>query len=188
MIHAIRADYLHDACNSTELTSSSGTDASSPLGYQMSLHSLTLPKFVVISLRISVGLIFVLMGSWKVGSNEYSMGGRIGELFTFLATMDIWWRTIGWVQIGAGVMLITQRFATVGALILLGVAVNIALVNLALWPDFGTTMILTAYALVALTLLLWHDASRWMPLLRRDAISPARKVVPGDGTSSHSHG
>ncbi len=127
----------------------------------MSLRAVKLPRVVLVGLRVTVGLIFLMMGSWKVGTNEYRMGGRVGELFTFMESMGLWWDLVGCTQIIAALLLITQRFATVGALVLFGVTINIAAVNIALWPAFGTTVWLTAYAFVALTLLLLHDFDKW---------------------------
>jgi uncharacterized membrane protein YphA (DoxX/SURF4 family) len=127
----------------------------------MAVRPLKLPRPLLLSLRITVGLIFVLMGQWKIGHNEYAMGGRIGELFRFMETTGLWWDLVGWSQVVAGVLLITQRFASFAALVLFGITLNIAAVNLAFWPEFGTTMGLTAYALAALVLLLLHDLDRW---------------------------
>lgn len=130
----------------------------------MPLRPAKLPRAMVIGLRVTVGLIFIMMGMWKTGGYVYRMGGRIGELFTFMATIQPWWALVGWTQIIAGALLITQRFATVAALVLLGVTVNIVAVNVALWPEFGTTMYLTAYAFVGLVLLLLHDLDKWQYL------------------------
>jgi uncharacterized membrane protein YphA (DoxX/SURF4 family) len=71
------------------------------------------------------------------------------------------WDMVGWTQIVAGVLLVTQRFATVAALVLFGVTVNIAAVDIAFWPEFATTMTLTAFAGVSLSLLLLHDFDKW---------------------------
>ena len=139
----------------------------------VTVRPLPLPRAVVVALRATTGLLFVMMGSWKVGANEYAMGGRIGELFAFFATLGPWWALVGWTQIAAGVLLVTQRFATAAALALFGVTVNIAAINAALWPEFGTTMGLTAYALVALTLLLWHDLDRWEYVFWKRPPTPA---------------
>jgi uncharacterized membrane protein YphA (DoxX/SURF4 family) len=114
-----------------------------------------------IGLRVSIGVIFIAMGSWKFGQSSFQMGGRIGELFTFLSTLQPWWGMVGATQIGAGLLLMTPRFTTLAAAILFGVTVNIAAINIALWPDFGYTMTLTAYAFVGLVLLLLHDINRW---------------------------
>jgi lactoylglutathione lyase len=130
-------------------------------------RAVKLPRALVIVLRVTVGLIFVAMGSWKVGAQEYHMGGRIGELFTFMESTGLWWDLVGWTQIVAGVLLITRRFATFAALVLAGITVNIAAVSIAFWPEFATTMVLTAYALVALTLLLLHDLDKWQYIFWR---------------------
>jgi uncharacterized membrane protein YphA (DoxX/SURF4 family) len=127
----------------------------------MRIRPLKLPKLLLVFLRVTVGIAFVAMGSWKIGTNTYAMGGRVGELFSFMESTGLWWDLVGWTQVVAGAMLITQRFATVAALVLFGVSVNIAAVNIALWPAFGTTVWLTAYAAVSLALLLLHDLDKW---------------------------
>lgn len=81
---------------------------------------------------------------------------------------------LGLAQIAAGALLMTKRFAPLAALVLFAVTINIAAINVALWPDFGTTMLLTAYALAGLSLLLVHDRHAWMPLLR----GPAPETSP----------
>ena len=133
----------------------------------MTLRPVKLPRFVAVGLRVTIGLLFVLMGTWKIGDSEYQMGGRIGELFTFMGTLQPWWALVGWTQIVAGALLAAQRLVTVAALVLFGVAINVAAINLALWPEFGTTMLLTAYALVGLCLLLLHDLDKWQYLFWR---------------------
>ena len=129
----------------------------------MTVRPLKLPRLVLVGIRIVVGLVFMMMGSWKIGreTGDYHMGGRIGELFNFLATVPVWWALIGWTQIVAGVLLVTQRFATVGALVLAGVTVNVIAVNLSFWPEFATTMYLSLVAAVGLALLLLHDLDKW---------------------------
>lgn len=147
----------------------------------MVLQPLKLPRPVLIGLRVVVGLIFVAMGSWKIGSaaGDYQMGGRIGDLFNVLATVEMWWALIGWSQVVAGALLITQRFATVGALVLAGVTVNIVAVNLSFWPEFATTMSLTAFALVGLALLLLHDLDRWQYVFwKRPPVLASRPAPP----------
>jgi uncharacterized membrane protein YphA (DoxX/SURF4 family) len=76
------------------------------------IRPLKLHRALLVFPRVTVGLVFVLMGSWKIGQNEYRMGGRIGELFTFLETTGLWWDLVGWTQVMAGVLRITQRYAT----------------------------------------------------------------------------
>jgi uncharacterized membrane protein YphA (DoxX/SURF4 family) len=127
----------------------------------MTIRPVKLPRALRIFLRVTVGVIFVLMGLWKVGENEYRIAGRIGELFTFMESTGLWWDLVGWTQIVGGALLITQRFATFAALLLFGVTLNIAAVNIAFWPEFGTTMALTVYAMIALAFLLLHDLDRW---------------------------
>jgi len=120
-----------------------------------------LPRPLLLFLRVSVGLIFILMGSWKIGINEYKMGGSVGTFFTFMESTGIWWDVIGWSQVIAGLLLITQRFATIGAFLLFGITINIALVNITYWPAFGSTMVLTVYSFIVLSLLLLHDYDKW---------------------------
>jgi uncharacterized membrane protein YphA (DoxX/SURF4 family) len=148
------------------------------LSQEMTIRPIKLPRALRIFLRVTVGVIFLLMGLWKVGDNEYSISGRVGELFTFMESTGLWWDLVGWTQIVAGALLITQRFATFAALLLFGVTLNIAAVNIALWPEFGTTMALTVYAMFALALLLLHDLDRWEYIFWKHPPVIASAVAP----------
>jgi uncharacterized membrane protein YphA (DoxX/SURF4 family) len=134
----------------------------------MGVRPLKLPRPLNAFLRITVGLIFVMMAFWKIGDNHYSMGGRVGELFTFMESTGLWWDLVGWTQLVAGILLCIRRFATFATLVLFGVTMNIAAVNVSLWPEFGTTMLLTGYALIGLALLLLHDLDRWQYIFWKD--------------------
>jgi uncharacterized membrane protein YphA (DoxX/SURF4 family) len=158
----------------------------------MSLKPVELPRPLHIFIRVTVGMIFMLMALWKIGDNHYAMGGRVGELFNSLEATGLWWDLVGWTQLLAGILLCTRRFTTPAALLLFGVTINIAAVNLSLWPEFGTTMVLTAYALLGLGILLLHDLDRWQyifwkepPVLADTRDTPARHS-PGTRPVPHS--
>jgi uncharacterized membrane protein YphA (DoxX/SURF4 family) len=149
----------------------------------MMIRALKLPRGLRILLQVTTGLIFIFMGLWKVGDNQYAISGRVGELFTFMESTGLWWDLVGWTQIVGGTLLITQRFATFAALLLFGVTLNIAAVNIALWPEFGTTMLLTAYAMVSLGLLLMHDLDRWQYIFWKSP--PVLAELNTRGTLAH---
>lgn len=146
----------------------------------MQLRPVKLPRVVLVVLRVTVGLLFMVMGSWKIGAQDFSYGDGdpVGELFAFMEATGLWWDLVGWSQVVAGALLVTQRFATVGALVLFGVTLNVAAVNVALWPAFGTTVWFTAYAFVALALLLLHDLDKWQYVFWKRAPTV---LEPGEG-------
>jgi hypothetical protein len=76
------------------------------------------------------------------------------QFFRVISTSGLYWNFIGWAQLIAGLLLMTQRFAKLGAAIFFGLILNIFVITLSF--DFRGTPIITGLMLLAsLFLLLW---------------------------------
>ena len=128
-------------------------------------------------------------GPWTPGFSQEQLeliarlGGEvkpIGELEPFnqfwrvMATSGLYWKFIGASQVLAGALLMTQRFAKLGAMMFLGIIVNIFVVTVAYSFD-GTPLITGLMLLATVHLLLW-DLDSFQPLFRRP-----EHVLPAPG-------
>jgi uncharacterized membrane protein YphA (DoxX/SURF4 family) len=142
-------------------------------------------RAAVVIVRIALGVLFIAYGAWKVGDGYVPLAETdhpVGLFFRFMEDTGFWWDLVGWTQIVAGVLLITQRFATVGALILLPVVVNILAVNVSLYPAFGATIYLTGVTLALTLFLVAYDYPKWKYVFWRhppDAAEAEPSVHPG---------
>jgi hypothetical protein len=102
-----------------------------------------------------------------------SMGGEvqpINELPPFdqfwrvMFTSGLYWKFIGASQVLAGALLMTQRFAKLGAMVFLGIILNIFVVTVAY--SFGGTPLVTGLMLLAAIYLLMWDLDSFQPLFR----------------------
>ncbi len=118
-------------------------------------------KFFLVSTRIFLGLIFFTAGMGKLYS-EHLFPGLIGPVWLEdrLAEFDLglYARFIGYSQVVIGLLLITQRFATLGAVMLVPMIANILMVTVSMnWQ--GTPYVL-AFLLMLNVLILWLDFQR----------------------------
>jgi len=124
-------------------------------------------QIFTIYLRYLIGGAFVIaaFGMGKVTTTKvnlmYSLDKPIQDLepiqqfFRVMMDSGLYWQFIGWTQIIAGALLMTQRFARLGALIFFGLIVNIFVITVA-YKFTGTTAI-TGLMLLAVTYLLVWD-------------------------------
>lgn len=122
-----------------------------------------------IYLRYLIGGAFIIaaIGMGKLDGNSNLLNSMaqpiqnlqpIQQFFRVMTESGLYWRFIGWTQIFAGVLLITQRFAKSGALIFFGMISNIFIITLSY--DFRGTPIITGLMLLAsIYLLLWDARS-----------------------------
>jgi len=87
----------------------------------------------------------------------------IQQFFRVMVDSGLYWQFIGWTQIIAGVLLMTQRFARVGALIFFGLIVNIFVITVSY--SFTGTPIVTGLMTLAATYLLVWDLPAFAPLV-----------------------
>lgn len=132
----------------------------------------------VIYLRYLIGGAFIYAGLGKAMGERFMPAGSlqipptgitIDVFFETLYRAGMWWQFLGWGQLGAGFLLVTQRWATLGAVAFLPVSVNIFLITLSM--DFGGTPLITGLIVLANLGLLSWDYTKLSPLL-----NPNRKV------------
>ncbi len=140
------------------------------------LRQFTALQIFTIYLRYLIGGAFVMAA---VGMDKLALSPRpvastentpLDELqpfqlfFRVMAESGLYWNFIGWVQLLAGSLLMTQRFATLGATMFFGMILNIFVITLSY--DFRGTPIITGLMLLATIFLLLWEAERWLFLIK----------------------
>lgn len=146
----------------------------------------TFLQVFTIYLRYLIGGAFVIaaFGMGKVTGTSNLMGSMdkpiqdlqpIQQFFRVMTDSGLYWKFIGWTQIIAGFLLMTQRFARLGALIFFGLILNIFIITVAY--KFKGTPVVTGLMLLASTYLLVWD-QRALQFLVRDDVQPVRLALP----------
>ncbi|WP_374461753.1 DoxX family membrane protein [Chryseobacterium taeanense] len=123
-------------------------------------------QWVIIHLRYLVGFAFFPSGLVKVMGERFtrvSTSEPIGYFFEALYQSGFYWNFLGLAQVFAGILLMTQRFATLGALMFLAILTNIWVITLSL--SFHGTWIITSLMMIAIFILLIWDKHKILPLL-----------------------
>lgn len=127
-----------------------------------SLRSNRYANIFTINLRILLGVGFSHAGFRKIHGDPFAILGQQGAFFEYLDALHatgFYYEFVGWAQIIAGVLLITQRFALLGAFLYFPIIVNITVLTIStigsLTPVFASLM-----SLGTLYLLLW-DYFKW---------------------------
>jgi uncharacterized membrane protein YphA (DoxX/SURF4 family) len=95
----------------------------------------------------------------------------IQQFFRVMTDSGLYWQFIGWSQIITGILLMTQRFARLGALIFFGLILNIFIITISY--DFRGTPLITGLMLLAATYLLLWDIRTFLPLLTNKELNAA---------------
>jgi hypothetical protein len=88
-------------------------------------------------------------------SHEDAPLGSTMHFFEVLYQTGLYWQFIGWAQLLAGFLLMTQRFAKLGVLANLPIILNVFVITISM--EFGGTPVITGLMLLAnLLLFVWH--------------------------------
>lgn len=126
-----------------------------------SLRNKILPQLFIIYTRYLIGAAFVFASVVKLQGQRFTTMDGINEpinsawhMFEALYQSGLWWKFMGLGQIIAGLLLMTQRYAKLGALMFLPIIANVFIFTLSY--DFRGTPIITGLMLVAnIMLVLW---------------------------------
>ena len=131
------------------------------------LRQRLLVQLFIVYLRYLIGASFVFASLIKIKGHRFTTAdgtaAPIHSAWHFFETMyqsGLYWQFIGVAQLLAGLLLLTQRYARLGALVFLPIIANIFFITLSF--DFGYTPVITGLILLANLLLVWWE---W-PILR----------------------
>ena len=131
-------------------------------------------QIFTIYLRYLIGGAFIMaaFGMGKLDGTSNLMGSMsapiqdlapIQQFFRVMTDSGLYWKFIGWSQILAGVLLMSQRLARIGALMFFVIILNIFVITVAY--EFTGTPIVTGLMLLATIYLLVWDVRSFLPLL-----------------------
>ncbi len=144
----------------------------------------------IIYLRYLIGGSFVFASIVKIQGNRFTTESGIDQpinswhhLFETLYQSGMYWEFLGWSQLISGFILMTQRYAALGALLFFPITINIFFITLS-YP-FGGTPIITGLILLAnIALLLW-DYKKFTPLFQYKTIKAGTLVQAKDNISNN---
>ena len=123
-------------------------------------------RIAVIGIRVFLGLIFFSAGLGKL--THGLTPGLIGPIWLDerLAQygLSLWAQFVAWSQLLIGALLLSQRFALLGAVMLVPMLVNILVVTISL--QWRGTPYVNAVLLAMNLFLLWVDRERLRPLVQ----------------------
>lgn len=126
------------------------------------LKSYFLVQLFIIYTRYLIGGAFVFSSIIKIKGKRFTTNsqedapiGSAMHFFEVLYQTGLYWQFIGWAQVLAGFLLMTQRFAKLGAVLNLPILLNVFVITISM--EFGGTAFITGMMLLANLLLIgWH--------------------------------
>jgi len=122
-------------------------------------------QWIIIHLRYLVGFAFLPSGLVKLMGERFtriSTDHPIGYFFEALYQSGFYWNFLGLAQVTAGVLLMSQRFALLGALMFMAILSNIWIITISL--SFTGTWMITSLMMIAVLVLIIWDKHKLMPL------------------------
>ena len=118
-------------------------------------------QIFTIFLRYLIGAAFVFASIVKIQGMRFTSdsgaGSPINSAWHFFETMyasGLYWKFIGWGQLIAGFILMTQRWSTIGSLLFLPIIANVFVITISY--EFAGTPVITFLMLLAnIYLLIW---------------------------------
>ena len=142
----------------------------------------------VIFLRYLIGGAFVFSSIVKIQGERFTTATGASfpinspwHFFETLYQSGLYWNFLGWSQLIAGLVLMTQRYATLGAVFFFPICLNIFFITISY--HFSGTPIITGLLLLANIFLLLWDYNKLLPLVQTNK-NP--RVVTYNKTSTNS--
>jgi hypothetical protein len=126
-------------------------------------------SLAVIWTRYLIGFAFIPSGLKKVLGLRFTsmpVSNPVGFFFEALYQSGIYWNFLGWTQVIAAFLLMTQRFATLGNAIFFPLVFNVFLITWSM--QFKGTVYITALMLLASFCLLLWDLPKLALLIGKD--------------------
>ncbi|MEG0928074.1 DoxX family protein [Chryseobacterium sp.] len=141
-----------------------------------SLRTSRLNHWVIIHLRYLMGFAFFPSGLVKLMGERFtriSTDNPIGYFFEALYQSGSYWNFLGLAQITAGILLITQRYATLGVLIFLAILTNIWIITISL--SFTGTWVITSLMMIAVVILVIWDKHKLLSIFNYNKASTVKE-------------
>ncbi len=132
-------------------------------------------RWFIIHLRYLLGAAFIPSGYTKLIGNRFtqiSTDHPIGYFFEGLYQSGFYYSFIGFAQLLAGFLIMTQRLATLGNLIYFSLIVNICIITISL--SFKGTWLITSLMLFSSTVLLIWDSQKLKPIFSSHSTRSSR--------------
>ncbi|CAM1343698.1 hypothetical protein [Tenacibaculum amylolyticum] len=143
------------------------------------------PQLFIIYLRYLIGFAFVFASIVKIQglrfTTESGAENPINSAWHFFETMyqsGIYWKFLGLSQLFAGLLLMTQHYAKLGALLFLPIIANVFVITISY--DFRGTPIITGLMLLANLLLIAWDWDTLKVLVNKKPQYPAKQRLEND--------
>jgi len=141
--------------------------------------SKTFLQIFTIYIRYLIGGAFIMaaFGMGKIDGTSNLIGSMdepiqdlmpLQQFFRVMTDSGLYWKFFGWAQIVAGMLLMTQWLAKVGALIFFSIILNIFVVTLSY--DFAGTLLVTALMLLATVYLIIWDMRTFLILVNDNLV------------------
>ncbi len=142
------------------------------------LKRLRVVQLFTIYLRYLIGSAFVFASVPKILGKRFTqipVSNPVGFYFEAMYQTGFYWNFLGWGQMIAAVLLMTQRFATLGAVLFYPIIINIWLVT---WSvGFKGTPAITFLMFLGNTYFLVWEYRRLVPLLQHES---QLQILPSD--------
>ncbi|MDD7914243.1 hypothetical protein [Polaribacter ponticola] len=145
----------------------------------------TLPQLFVIYLRYLIGFAFIFASLVKIQglrfTSESGAENPINSAWHFFETLyesGIYWRFLGIAQFITGSLLVTQRFAKLGAILFLPIIVNVFVITISY--DFKGTPIITFLMLLSTLFLIYWDWDSLKILINKTPTNSTKKRLEND--------
>lgn len=139
--------------------------------FYLKLRTNRLLNLFVVNLRYIIGLGFIPSGIKKILNHPFTNPANEGIFFDYLDalyTTGIYYNMIGYAQVTAAILLMTQRYSTLGAIMFLPIIFNITVLTLSTIGSL-TPLIATLMFLGICFLLLW-DYYKWINIIQPDNV------------------
>lgn len=145
----------------------------------------TLPQLFVIYLRYLIGFAFIFASLVKIQglrfTAESGAANPINSAWHFFETLyesGLYWRFLGIAQFITGTLLVTQKYAKLGAILFLPIIVNVFVITISY--DFRGTPIITGLMLLSTIFLIFWDWDSLKILINKKPTNSTKKRLEND--------
>ena len=136
-----------------------------------------LNTFVILT-RYLIAFAFIPSGLKKIAGERFTQMGtdtQIGFFFEALYQSGFYWNFIGWAQLVSAFLMMTQRFATLGAIFFFFIISNICVITISM--KFSGTWVITSLMLLAIVMMLLWDFHKLEFLFYTDNFNAPAKLI-----------